>query len=163
VALSIAGGLGLSVGTATGAGADTGSGTGGTGDGSLHLIPEVITNDGIRAGASADFPIAARLFLPALTDRADQVEKSRAAVTRAVDTLTFGRTQGPSVEDAFAEARSRLFQDYAQQVIPSAGHDSAAERVDLWFIIPAAASVPLTGLAVFLGLRTASRRGSRHA
>lgn len=159
MALSVAGGLGLFAGVASGAVADTG---GGSGDGSLQLIPEVIANEGISAGGSSEFPITARLFLPATEDRAMQAERSTAAIARAADELTFEPAQRTAA-DAFGDTRSRLFQAYAHQAIPSARRDSAAQATDVWSIVLIAAAVPLTGLAVFLGLKTASRRVSRHA
>ena len=178
VALSIAGGLGLFCGAATGAeavtGTDTGSGGGGAGaaadsgsdvggDGSLQLLPEVIANDGISAAASAEFPVTMRLFLPAAEGRAQQAKQSAAAVTRAAEKLSFERARSTSAAEAFTDARGRLFQDYSHQVISSAGRDSAPRGTDVWFIVLVAAGVPLTGLAAFLGLKTASRKASRHA
>lgn len=161
VALSIAGGLGLPAGTATGAVAETG--TGGPGDGSLHLLPEVITNEGVSAGASAEFPIASRLFLAEVQERALQTKRSAAAVARAADKLAFEPGRSTSVSDAFATTRGRLFQDYSHQVIPSAARVSAAQDVDLWLFVLIGAAVPLTGLAAFLGLKMASRKASGHA
>jgi hypothetical protein len=163
VALSIAGGLGLFAGAATGAVADTGSGSSGTGDGRLHLIPEVIANEGIAAGGSADFPVTARLFLPETENRARRTERSKAALTRAAERLDFDRATDATATDQFAQTRGRLFQDYSHQAIPSARRGESAQAADVWLIVLVAAAVPLTGLAAFLGLRLSSRRASRHA
>ncbi|SEA47009.1 hypothetical protein SAMN04515680_0455 [Leifsonia sp. 21MFCrub1.1] len=163
VALSVAGGLGLFACTATGAGADTGSGAGGTGDGSLRLIPEVISNEGISAGGHADFPVTGRLFLPEVEDRARQAEQSKDALARAGEKLAFDRTTGPATTEQFAETRGRLFQDYSHQAIPGAERRSAPQGADVWLVVLVVAATPLAGLAAFLGLRRSSRRASRHA
>ncbi len=165
VALSIAGGYGLLCGFATGAAADPGAepAGGGAGDGSLQLIPEVIANGGVSAGRSGDFPITSRLFLPALDERARQEERSRADVAHAAEKLTFERVGSASADDAYAETRSRLFQDYSHQDLPGARRESAAQGTDVWVVVIIAAAVPLAGLAAFLGLKLAARRGNRHA
>ncbi|NUU08117.1 hypothetical protein [Leifsonia sp. C5G2] len=163
MALSVAGGLGLFAGASTGAAAESGSGAGGNGDGSLHLIPEIIANERLSTAGSAEFAITARLFLPPVESQARRVEQSRAAVTNAVDTITFEGAENASAADDFARMRSRLFQDYSHQAIPGTANDDVMQGTDLWFVVLIAASVPLGGLAAFLGLKMASRRASGHA
>lgn len=163
IALSVAGGFGLAVGAASRADADPVSDDGSAGDGGLHLSPDVITNEGLRSGVSADFPIATRLFLPQMDDRARQTKQSAAAVTRAAEKLTFAPAQSASTADAVAKTRGRLFRDYSHQPTPGADRSEPAHAADVWMSVVIGVGVPLTGLAAFVGLRSASRRASRHA
>jgi hypothetical protein len=140
--------------------ADSGNGSGD--DGSLHLMPEIITNAGISAGGSNDFPVKAQLFLPAMSERAKEREKSQEAITRAIGAIGFERTTNPIFRQDYSGTRGGLFVDYAPQAIPIASTQSDSPRDGLWFLLMVAAAIPLTFLAVFLGRKNASRRIGRH-
>lgn len=160
LAVVLAAGLAVSGGAA--ARAEAGNGTGSGGDGSLHLIPEVITNAGIKAGGSSDFPVKARLFLPEMTQRAQELSASSAAVVHSTDALDFQPHPNPYFEQDFASVRKDLFAGYSPQPvsdIDGAG-SSAADLV--WYAVMLGALVPLTLLAVVLGRRTATRRLARN-
>lgn len=159
VALIAAAGLVLLPGTTARAAADNGTGPGG--DGTLQLIPEVITNSGISAGGSNDFPVKAQLFLPAMTERARQLQKSEETITGAVGRMSLSPHANPLFARAYSETRDGLFADYAPQTLPTAGAESDAQGTDLWLLLMMAAAFPLTLLAVWLGWKNASRR-NRH-
>lgn len=148
---------------ATPARADADSGTGSSGDGRLHLIPEVITNSGISAGGSSEFPIKAELFLPAMTQHAESLEQSRVAILHTTEGMSFDPPLDTSKTHVYEETRQELFTDYAPQAIITADAKSSAQSNDLWYTVMLLAAVPVAALAVFLGWKNATRRRRRHA
>ncbi|MGO4592435.1 hypothetical protein AB4Z18_01305 [Leifsonia sp. 2TAF2] len=141
--------------------ADTGVGSGG--DGSLQLIPDVITNSGVSAGGSNEFPVKAELFLPAMDQRAKNRETAAAAITAPIHTVSFTPHLNPLFARDNAEVRRHLFTDYTPQALPSTGVDSAARSSDLWMTIMVVAALLIIVLAVLLGRKNAARRMSKHA
>ncbi|SEI11709.1 MULTISPECIES: hypothetical protein [unclassified Leifsonia] len=142
--------------------ADAGSGNGSGDDGSLHLIPEIITNAGVSAGGSSDFPVKAQLFLPAVAQHARDREKSQEAITGAVGRMSFSPQSNPLFTRAYTDLREGLFVDYTPQAVPSDKARTDAQSNDIWILLTVVAAIPLTLLAVYLGRKNASRRMNRH-
>lgn len=159
-ALIAAAGVALLPGAVARADADAGNGSGD--DGSLHLIPEIITNAGVSAGGSNDFPVKAQLFLPAMSERAREREKSQEAITHAIAAIGFERATNPIFKQDYSKTRDGLFVDYMPQAIPTASTRSDAPSDGLWLLLMSVAAIPMTFLAVFLGRKNASRRIGRH-
>ena len=141
--------------------ADAGSGPGD--DGNLHLIPDIITNSGISAGGSGDFPLRARLFLPEAQDRSKQLAWESAALGDRIAQVPFSQTRTPSSIHPYAAMRSRLFDGYTPRAIVGGEEKQSASSIDILFIVMLSAAVPGLGLAVLLGIRVARRRAKRHA
>ncbi|WP_431245766.1 hypothetical protein [Leifsonia xyli] len=161
VVLSLAVGAGLLVCATTGAAADTGSGP--DGDGSLHLLPEVITNAGISAGSSGDFPVKGELFLPRMERRAAEREKEASEVTAALGRVAFEPADRSQELDRFyAGPRSGLFADYRPAAAIDRTGRPAAHDAELWAAAMLVAAVPVLFLVVFVGWKTASRRAKHH-
>jgi len=142
--------------------ADADTGTGSGADGSLQLIPEVITNSGLTAGGSNDFPVKSELFLPTMDQRVKALEKSDATITQAVGSVSFEPHLNPLFEHDQSATRRSLFAEYTPQGLPSTKVEDATTTTDSWLIVMLVGAVPLTILAVFVGRKTASRRVKRH-
>lgn len=106
--------------------------------------------------------MATRLFLPATAERAKQMVESEAAVVHAVEKLDF-RQVATAGTDLYTATRGRIFQEYSHQAIVGRGDDGVPDGTDVWLLALIAAAIPLTGLAAFLGAKTASRRGNKSA
>jgi hypothetical protein len=154
--------VGLTSLAASAARADAGNGTGPGGDGSLQLIPEIITNSGISAGGSNEFPVKAELFLPEMSERALALQNSAGRVTDAVGTVSFTPHLNPLFAQSYTDTQRSLFADYAPQRVSTADAYHPAQSNDLWYALMVAAALPLIALALFLGTKNASRRMKRH-
>ena len=150
----------LSLAGASRAEADNGGGPGS--DGSLQLVPDVITNEGVSAGGSNDFRIRSELFLRVIDQRARDREASRAALTEAAGGVSFAGQLNPLFEQDHSEIRRGLFAEYRPQELPALTTSTAARGNDFWFVVMAIAALPMTALAVLLGSKTASRRRRGH-
>lgn len=158
--------MGLSLASPAGAAAwaDTGSdpGVGPSGDGSLQLLPEVITNDGVSAGGSVDFPVRAELFLPAINERAADRQQKDATITHAIEATDFAPHANPLFLRDYSGARAQLFESYAPHDLPATTIDGSSQSSDLWYTLMVVAALPLTLLVAFIGWKTASRRRRTH-
>ncbi|MEV8213084.1 hypothetical protein [Leifsonia sp. NPDC077715] len=128
------------------------------GDGSLHLLPDVIVNSGIEAGNSSDFPFMGQLFLPQVAQRADELAHAQEAVRAAATRLTFDGSRGTAADGRYTQLRDTLFDGYSPAAVRGAGSIAAPSDDDPWILLMAVAALPLTGLAAFLGAKTGARR-----
>ena len=158
--------MGLSLASPAGAAAwaDTGSdpGVGPGGDGSLQLLPEVITNEGVSAGGSVDFPVRSELFLSPMNERAASRELAAASITHAIEATDFAPHANPLFLRDYSSARAQLFEAYSPQDLPATTIESASQSNDLWYTLMIVAALPLTLLVAFIGWKTASRRRRTH-
>ncbi|MGH1550594.1 hypothetical protein ACRAWB_16015 [Leifsonia poae] len=128
------------------------------GDGSLHLLSDVIVNTGIEAGNSSDFPFMGELFLPQVTQKAEEIAHAQEAVAQASARLTFEGRGDTSADDQYTRLRNTLFEGYSPAAVRDVASVTAPPDADPWILLMAAVALPLTGLAVFLGAKTGSRR-----
>lgn len=158
--------MGLSLASPAGAGAwaDTGSdpGVGPGGDGSLQLLPEVITNDGVSAGGSVDFPVRAELFLPPMNERAASRGLAEASIPHVIESTDFAPHVNPLFLRDYSGARAQLFESYAPHDLPATTIDGPSQGGELWYTLMIVAALPLTLLVAFIGWKTASRRRRTH-
>jgi hypothetical protein len=157
-------GLSLASPAGTAARADTGSDPGvrPSGDGSLQLLPEVITNDGVSAGGSVDFPVRAELFLPPMNERAADLQLVDATITQAIEATDFAPHANPLFLRDYSGARAQLFESYAPHDLPATTIDGSSQSSGLWYTLMIVAALPLTLLVAFIGWKTASRRRRTH-
>jgi hypothetical protein len=162
--LALMTGLSLASPAGTAAWADTGSdpGVGPGGDGSLQLLPEVITNDGVSAGGSIDFPVRAELFLAPMNERAASRELAEASIPHAIEATDFAPHVNPLFLRDYSGARAQLFESYAPHDLPATTIDGPPQGSDLWYTLMIVAALPLTLLVAFIGWKTASRRRRTH-
>ncbi|MDR6610912.1 hypothetical protein [Leifsonia sp. 1010] len=158
--------MGLSLASPAGAAAwaDAGSdsGVGPSGDGSLQLLPEVITNDGVSAGGSIDFPVRAELFLAPMNERAASRELAEASIPHVIESTDFAPHVNPLFVRDYSGTRERLFESYTPQELPAETIDRASQSNDFWYTVMIVAALPLTLLMAFIGWKTASRRRRTH-